>query len=79
MSESSRGKLTPDRKGALQPIVMGIKIRQGRKTVTVVSGLEAFGIDVDDFAEELRKLCAGSASSELSLPSSPPHEAKLIV
>lgn len=57
---------------------MGIKIRQGRKTVTVVSGLEAFGIDVDDFAEELRKLCAGSASSELPLSSNRPHEVNLI-
>ena len=43
---------------------MGVKTRQGRKTVTVIAGLEAFGIDIDDFAEELRKLCAGSASSE---------------
>lgn len=31
--------------------------------VTIISGLEAFAIDVDDFAEEMRKACAGSASS----------------
>jgi translation initiation factor 2D len=59
-------KLMRRRKGALQPITLGIKLRQGRKTVTVISGLEGFGIDIDDFAEELRKLCAGSASSKLS-------------
>lgn len=58
-------RLTPTnaRKGALQPITMAVKTRQGRKTVTIVAGLETFGVDVDDFAEELRKLCAGSASS----------------
>lgn len=52
----------PDRKGALNPITMAVKTRQGRKQVTLISGLEAFGIDCDEFAEELRKLCAGSAS-----------------
>lgn len=46
---------------------MAVKTRQGRKTVTIVSGLETFGIDVEDFAEELRKLCAGSASSKCRL------------
>ena len=42
---------------------MSVKTRQGRKTVTIITGLETFGVDVEDFAEELRKLCAGSASS----------------
>lgn len=54
------------RKGPLQPVSMSVKTRQGRKTVTLISGLETFGVDIDDFAEELRKLCAGSTSSELS-------------
>jgi translation initiation factor 1 (eIF-1/SUI1) len=31
-----------------------------------ISGLETFSVDVDEFAEVLRKLCAGSASGELS-------------
>lgn len=53
-------------KGTLHPISMAVKQRQGRKTVTLVSGLEAFGVNVDDFAEELKKLCAGSASGELA-------------
>jgi hypothetical protein len=43
---------------------MAVKTRQGRKTVTIVTGLETFGVDIEEFAEELRKLCAGSASSE---------------
>lgn len=42
---------------------MTVKTRQGRKTVTHISGFETFGIDADDLAEELRKVCAGSASS----------------
>lgn len=36
--------------------------RGGNKTVTTVSGLEAFGIVPAAFAEELRKACAGSTS-----------------
>ena len=56
------------RKGALQPITLSVKTRQGRKTVTHVAGLETFGVDVDEFAEELRKLCAGSASGQLNVP-----------
>jgi translation initiation factor 1 (eIF-1/SUI1) len=50
------------RKGTLSPITLTVKTRQGRKTVTHVVGLEAFGVEIDEFAEELRKLCAGSAS-----------------
>lgn len=52
------------RKGSLQPITMTVKTRQGRKTITHVTGLETFSVDVDSFADEMRKLCAGSASSE---------------
>ena len=52
------------RKGTLQPITLTVKTRQGRKTVTHVTGLETFSIDVDEFADELRKVCAGSASGQ---------------
>jgi translation initiation factor 1 (eIF-1/SUI1) len=60
-----------DRKGAMQPVMLSVKTRQARKTVTHISGLETFGIDVEDFAEVLKKLCAGSASGEFTsiLPS----------
>lgn len=47
--------------------MMSVKTRQGRKTVTIITGLESFGVDIDEFAEELRKLCAGSASGQLHL------------
>jgi len=50
------------KKGTLQPVTLTVKTRQGRKTVTHITGLETFSIDIDEFAEELRKLCAGSAS-----------------
>ncbi|WWC69900.1 uncharacterized protein I206_103843 [Kwoniella pini CBS 10737] len=59
------------KKGTLQPISMTVKTRQGRKTVTHLWGLETFNIDIDLFAEELRKKCAGSASVGL-LPGSSP-------
>lgn len=36
--------------------------RQGRKTVTRVFGLEPFGVDPKGLAEELQKICAGSAT-----------------
>lgn len=41
---------------------MTVKSRQGRKSVTIITGLETFSIDADDFAEELKKLCAGSTT-----------------
>ncbi|WWC94546.1 hypothetical protein V866_001392 [Kwoniella sp. B9012] len=59
------------KKGTLQPITMTVKTRQGRKTVTHVYGLETFNIDPDGFAEEMRKVCAGSASVQ-PLPGASP-------
>ncbi|RYG95601.1 MAG: hypothetical protein EON58_13845 [Alphaproteobacteria bacterium] len=50
------------RKGTLQPVTMSVKTRQGRKTVTIITGLETFSIPPDEFAEELKKLCAGSTT-----------------
>jgi translation initiation factor 1 (eIF-1/SUI1) len=38
------------RKGTLSPITLTVKTRQGRKTVTHVVGLEAFGVEIDEFA-----------------------------
>ncbi|WWC89007.1 uncharacterized protein L201_003924 [Kwoniella dendrophila CBS 6074] len=59
------------KKGNLQPITMTVKTRQGRKTVTHIYGLETFNIDIDAFAEEMRKICAGSASVQPLQGSSP--------
>lgn len=59
------------KKGALSPVTMVVKTRQGRKQVTLISGLEGFGIDIDDFAEELRKVCAGATSIQPLTGASP--------
>lgn len=50
------------RKGNVQPITMVIKTRAGRKTVTIISGFETFGIDPNDLADELRRVCTASAT-----------------
>jgi translation initiation factor 2D len=50
------------RKGTLQPITLSVKTRQGRKTITLITGLETFSIAPEEFAEDLKKLCAGSTT-----------------
>ncbi|BEI93373.1 uncharacterized protein CcaverHIS019_0510010 [Cutaneotrichosporon cavernicola] len=59
------------KKGALNPITIQVKTRQGRKQVTLVAGLEGFAIDPDDFAEDLRRRCAGSTSVQPLTGASP--------
>jgi translation initiation factor 2D len=54
------------RKGTLQPIKIAVKTRQGRKMVTLITGMETFGVDPDEMAEELKKIRAGSATGEWS-------------
>lgn len=49
-------------KGQVPQVHVKTERRGGNKTVTTVSGLEAFGIVPAAFAEELRKACAGSTS-----------------
>ncbi|KAG0202365.1 hypothetical protein BGX28_005119 [Mortierella sp. GBA30] len=49
-------------KGGVKPVQITQEIRTGRKTVTKVSGLEHFMIDVDAFGHELQVLCAGSVA-----------------
>ena len=55
------------RKGKLNPISIAIKIRQGRKAVTLITGFEPFSVNADDLGEELRKLCAAQTSGASSL------------
>ncbi|KAJ7088555.1 eukaryotic translation initiation factor SUI1 family protein [Mycena crocata] len=51
------------KKGALKPIQIVVKIRQGRKASTLISGFEPFVIlSGDEMAEDLRKICAGATS-----------------
>ncbi|RPD60842.1 eukaryotic translation initiation factor SUI1 family protein [Lentinus tigrinus ALCF2SS1-6] len=56
------GRDTVRKKGEVKPISVLVKIRQGRKACTLVTGYEPFGLQADDLAEELRKVCASSTS-----------------
>ncbi|KAF9355400.1 hypothetical protein BGX26_006616 [Mortierella sp. AD094] len=49
-------------KGGIKPIQIVQEIRTGRKTVTKVSGLELFLIDVDAFGQEIQLICASSVA-----------------
>lgn len=50
---------------------MVLDTRQGKKTVTRVSGVEPFGVDPKAMADELQRTCAGSASVAQLMGSSP--------
>jgi translation initiation factor 2D len=50
--------------GAPPKIHITLETRSGNKTVTKVSGLEAYHINARPLADELRKTCAGSTSVE---------------
>jgi Translation initiation factor 1 (eIF-1/SUI1) and related proteins len=56
------------RKGALKPVHVAVKVRQGRKASTLVTGFEPFlVVGADEMAEELRKVCASATSGALRL------------
>ncbi|EED83598.1 hypothetical eukaryotic translation initiation factor eIF1/SUI1 [Postia placenta Mad-698-R] len=71
------GKDAVRKKGQLKPIQVAVKIRQGRKACTLVTGFEAYFLGAEDLADELRKLCA-SATSVSSVPGKP-NEAEVMV
>lgn len=51
------------KKGPLTPIQVTMKVRQGRKACTLITGFEPYMVvDAEEMAEELRKVCAGSTS-----------------
>lgn len=52
------------RSGAPPKIHITLETRSGNKTVTKLSGLEAYHINARPLADELRKVCAGSTSVE---------------
>lgn len=56
------GKEAILKKGACKPIEIVQEVRQGRKTITKVTGVEGFGLDVDELSKELTRLCASSAT-----------------
>lgn len=57
--------------GAPPKILVTLETRSGNKTVTKVSGVEAFFIAPQPLADELRKACAGSTSVDRLMGSSP--------
>lgn len=52
------------RKGQLKPISVVVKIRQGRKASTLITGFEPFFLEADELAEELKTRCASATSGE---------------
>ncbi|KAG6871046.1 hypothetical protein C0992_011809 [Termitomyces sp. T32_za158] len=61
--EISDGKEVIRKKGELKPIQVVMKIRQGRKVSTLISGFEPFLVlNAEEMAEDLRRTCAGATS-----------------
>jgi len=56
------GKDPVIRKGQLKPISVVVKIRQGRKASTLITGCETFFITPEFLSEELKRICATSTS-----------------
>jgi translation initiation factor 1 (eIF-1/SUI1) len=54
----------PMRKGGPSPIHIEVKQRQGKKVVTLVTGLESFGIEPKDLAGECKRKMGASSSGE---------------
>ena len=58
-------------KAGLPPkVLVTLETRSGNKTVTKISGLEAFHVSPQPLADELRKVCAGSTSVDQLVGSS---------
>jgi len=71
----SRGATRVIRKGAPPPVHISTEKRQGNKRVTKVTGLEAYLIDVEQCAAELRsKLACSTSVAELPGKNHPGHE-----
>ncbi|KAL1916842.1 uncharacterized protein VTP21DRAFT_5546 [Calcarisporiella thermophila] len=50
------------RKGSARPVQIAVRLRQGRKTVTEIRGVETFDLSVSELAEDLKKMCASSVT-----------------
>lgn len=72
--ESARAKA-----GHAPKIHITLETRSGNKTVTKLSGVEAFHINPHPLAEELQKACAGSASVNHLVGSSPKNPVQEIM
>lgn len=62
MTQATANASLSRRKGAVKPIQVLVKIRQGRKACTLITGFEMYGLGADDLAEELRRVCASSTA-----------------
>ena len=51
------------KKGALRPIAIATKARQGNKACTLITGFEPYQLSSETLAEALRVRCASSTSS----------------
>lgn len=70
-SPSASAPSPKPKSGAAPKIKVTLETRSGNKTVTKVSGVEAYFIAAQPLADELRKVCAGSSSVEQLHGSSP--------
>ncbi|KAH7103696.1 hypothetical protein BKA62DRAFT_696192 [Auriculariales sp. MPI-PUGE-AT-0066] len=50
------------KKGGLSHVNVVSKMRQGKRPVTLITNFEAYGLEPQSLADELRPLCAGSTS-----------------
>lgn len=70
-----RGEQTPDevkpKAGSAPNIQILLETRSGNKTVTKISGLEAYHIHPQPLADELQKACASSTTVSQQVGSSP--------
>lgn len=59
--DGSSGQQKP-KSGPPPKVTVVLERRQGKKSVTRIHGLEPFGVDPRQLADELQKVCAGSAT-----------------
>ncbi|KAG2107739.1 uncharacterized protein F5147DRAFT_696927 [Suillus discolor] len=58
----AEGKDPVLKKGQIKPISVVVKVRQGRKATTLITGFEPFLLEATALAEELKMRCASSTS-----------------
>ncbi|KAI0694966.1 eukaryotic translation initiation factor SUI1 family protein [Cytidiella melzeri] len=58
------------KKGEVKRVGITQRMRLGRKAVTLITGFELFGLDAEELAEELRRVCS-SSTSVAPLPGKP--------
>ncbi|EIW56725.1 eukaryotic translation initiation factor SUI1 family protein [Trametes versicolor FP-101664 SS1] len=59
---TAEGRDIVRKKGEMKPVSVVVKIRQGRKACTLITGFEPFGLEAEEIADELRRICASSTT-----------------